>query len=121
MLIPDPVLESPAATAAATAATTASTTAVVECHPLPWDAMTPLISLHDCGAPYRGTWVVYNTGNKDYCAMHHLQKPSHGAADTIEERIFEGDSQTARFVRHLLLHGWSIYEITNSIAASKVI
>ncbi|MEX1317454.1 MAG: hypothetical protein AB1Z22_10060 [Synechococcaceae cyanobacterium] len=83
--------------------------------------MTPLISLRDCGAPYRGKWVVYNTGNKDYCAMHHLKSGRMEAPQTIEERIFEGDSDTSRFVRHLLLHGWSIYEITDAIAASKVI
>jgi hypothetical protein len=112
MLIPDPVLAGPSVRAMALASVW---------HPVPWDAMTPLISLRDCGAPYRGKWVVYNTGNKDYCAMHHLKQPSDHAAETIEERIFEGDYQTSRFVRHLLLHGWSIYEITDAIAASKVI
>ncbi|MGL6133367.1 MAG: hypothetical protein ACRC1L_04175 [Prochlorococcaceae cyanobacterium] len=113
MLIPDPVLDVPTASAAAALS--------AECHPVPWDAMTPLISLRDCGAPYRGRWVVYNTGTKDYCAMHHLKEARADALETIEERIFEGDCEASRFVRHLLLHGWSIYEITNAIAASKVI
>jgi hypothetical protein len=83
--------------------------------------MTSLISLRDCGAPYRGKWVVYNTGSNDYCAKHHLRDVSKGAPDTIEERSFAGDGETSRFVRHLILHGWSIYEITDAIAASKVI
>ncbi|MEO1002696.1 MAG: hypothetical protein AAFX65_06240 [Cyanobacteria bacterium J06638_7] len=92
-----------------------------ELRPAAWDALRPLISLRDCGAPYRGRWVVYDTGNKDYCAMHHLRDARTEAAQTVEERIFAGDDETSRFVRHLLLHGWSIYEITDAIAASKVI
>jgi hypothetical protein len=111
MLIPEPILDT------ADMALGLSS----ELLPTPWDAMTPLISLRDSGAPYRGKWVVYNTGNKDYCAMHHLDVARTESDQTIEERMFEGDGETARFVRHLLLHGWSIYEITDAIAASKVI
>lgn len=89
--------------------------------PVPRHSLKPLISLRDCGAPYRGKWVVYNTGAKNYCALHHLKQSTDGCVGTIEERTFDGDSETHRFVRHLLLHGWSIYEVTDAMAASKVI
>jgi len=87
--------------------------------------MTPLICLRDCEAPYRGRWVVYNNGTSNgghhYCAIHHLKGSKRTTAEMIEERSLAGEDETSRFVRHLILHGWSIYEITDAIAASKVI
>lgn len=88
-------------------------------------SLTPLICLRDCGAPYRGRWVVYNNattnGNHSYCAVHHLKSSSKQPPEMIERRALAGEDETSRFVRHLILHGWSIYEITDAIAASKVI
>ncbi len=115
MLISDSVLE---AAGRASALTSALSNAL---EPMTWDAMTPLISLRDCGAPYRGKWVVYYTSPRDYCAMHHLKAAVTEPAQTIEERMFAGDAEASLFVRHLLLHGWSVYEITDAFAASKVI
>lgn len=119
MLIPQPANSSPAIEDSPSPVGRRSTLATVQ------QAMIPLICLRDCEAPYRGRWVVYNNGTSNgshhYCAIHHLKSARKATPEMLEERSLSGEDETARFVRHLILHGWSIYEITDAIAASKVI
>jgi len=78
------------------------------------------ISLRDEKAPYRGTWMIGSDPDGRYWALHDTSA-STGALEVVEERSFEERSDASRFVRHLVLHGWSVYEFASNPVATELL
>ncbi|MFM7651582.1 MAG: hypothetical protein ACKO5M_01450 [Vulcanococcus sp.] len=75
------------------------------------DLQTPLLSLHDELAPYRGHWHFERSGNDSLAAVHTTNHPGHAPECVIETRQL-GDRHDARlFARHLLNHGWALEQL----------
>ena len=66
------------------------------------------IALRDERAPYRGRWLICGDGEGQFWAIHDAAlEPDHSAV--VDQRLFSACHEASRFMRHLLLHGWSIY------------
>jgi hypothetical protein len=66
------------------------------------------IALRDERAPYRGKWLICADYDGHFWALHDSAVETDKTA-VVEERLFSARPDAARFMRHLLLHGWSIY------------
>ncbi len=66
------------------------------------------IALRDERAPYRGKWLICVDGQGQFRALHDSAMEADQSA-VVEERLFSARLDASRFMRHLLLHGWSIY------------
>ncbi len=67
------------------------------------------LALRDEKAPYRGQWMICTDNDGLYWALHETTDDGK-TLDVVEERSFKERSEASRFVRHLVLHGWSVYE-----------
>lgn len=74
------------------------------------------LALRDEKAPYRGKWMICRDTDGHYLALHETSETGK-AADVVEERSFDERGEASRFVRHLVLHGWSVYEVSGSPGA----
>lgn len=66
------------------------------------------IALRDERAPYRGRWLICGDGRGQFWALHDSAMAVDQSA-VVDERLFPARQEASRFMRHLLLHGWSIY------------
>lgn len=73
------------------------------------------IALRDEKAPYRGKWMIGSDGNGHYWASRNTEVPP-GPSTVVEERCFRERHEASLFMRHLLLHGWSVYDAHSGIA-----
>lgn len=71
------------------------------------------LALRDERAPYRGKWMICTDTEGRYWALHDTAEDI-SKIEVVEERSFNERSEARRFVRHLVLHGWSVYECINS-------
>lgn len=71
------------------------------------------LALRDEKAPYRGKWMICTDAEGRYWALHDTADDT-STMDVVEERSFEERSEASRFVRHLMLHGWSVYEFSTT-------
>lgn len=67
------------------------------------------LALRDALAPYRGTWTICADTDGCYWALHDTADTGSTMA-VVEECSFRRRSDLSRFVRHLVLHGWSVVE-----------
>ena len=67
------------------------------------------LALRDVKAPYRGTWMICAGTDGLYWALHETSD-ERNTVDVVEECAFKERSEASRFVRHLVLHGWSVVE-----------
>lgn len=70
------------------------------------------LALRDERAPYRGKWMICTDTDGLYWALHETTDDGK-TLDVVEERSFKERREASRFVRHLVLHGWSVYECPN--------
>jgi hypothetical protein len=83
-------------------------------------ASTPLLTLQDELAPYRGHWHFQHCGSELLEAVHTTDYPGHGPECVIETRRL-GNRKIARlFALHLILHGWAVKRL-NDCGASLLI
>lgn len=68
------------------------------------------IALRDEQAPYRGKWLICSDADGHFHALRDTAADT-GKRDVVEERNFGERQDAARFLRHLLLHGWSVYDV----------
>ena len=66
------------------------------------------IALRDERAPYRGKWLICTDANGHFWALHDAAVETDKSA-VVQERAFPERLDASRFMRHLMLHGWSIY------------
>jgi hypothetical protein len=66
------------------------------------------IVLRDERAPYRGKWLICADCQGHFWALHDAAKET-DQSTVVQERLFPARHDASRFMRHLLLHGWSIY------------
>lgn len=67
------------------------------------------IALRDEQAPYRGKWLICSDTDGHFRALRDTAADA-TKSDVVEERSFGQRQDAARFLRHLLLHGWSVYD-----------
>lgn len=72
------------------------------------DLAETYIALRDERAPYRGKWLICSDGEGRFWALHD-SAPEADQSAVVEERLFPARLDASRFMRHLMLHGWSIY------------
>ena len=72
------------------------------------------IEFQDCQAPYKGVWVVEDQGVSGLYAYHATFFRDQQTGCVIEQRAFDSASQARSFVRHLMLHGWSLGSLTTA-------
>lgn len=71
-------------------------------------AQTPLLTLQDELAPYRGHWHFQRTAADRLEAVHTTAHPER-SGDCVIETLQLGDRHHAMlFARHLLHHGWAV-------------
>lgn len=70
--------------------------------------MDQYIALRDEQALYRGKWLIGADATGQYWALHDTASDP-GQSSVVEQRCFKERLEAARFMRHLLLHGWSVY------------
>jgi hypothetical protein len=77
------------------------------------------IALQDRKAPYRGRWMIATNEHGKYWALHDAPAAdctdftSNGSAEAshvVEEREFNERKEACRFVKHLVIHGWTLCE-----------
>ncbi len=66
------------------------------------------IALRDERAPYRGKWLICVDCEGHFWALHDAAKEA-DQSTVVQERQFPARDDASRFMRHLMLHGWSIY------------
>jgi hypothetical protein len=66
------------------------------------------IALRDERAPYRGKWLICADAAGRFWALHDTAAEPEKTV-VAETRQFQARLDASRFMRHLLLHGWSIY------------
>jgi hypothetical protein len=66
------------------------------------------IALRDERAPYRGKWLICADTEGHFWALHDSAVQPE-KSEVVQERLFPARLDASRFMRHLLLHGWSIY------------
>lgn len=66
------------------------------------------VALRDERAPYRGRWLICADSQGQFWAVHDAAMET-DQSSVVEERLFPARHEASRFMRHLLLHGWSIY------------
>ncbi|QVL54159.1 MAG: hypothetical protein KFB97_07675 [Cyanobium sp. M30B3] len=66
------------------------------------------IALRDERALYRGKWLICADCEGHFWALHDSAVET-DKSTVVEERQFAARLDASRFMRHLLLHGWSIY------------
>jgi hypothetical protein len=66
------------------------------------------IALRDERALYRGKWLICADCEGHFWALHDAAKET-DQTSVVQERLFPARLDASRFMRHLLLHGWSIY------------
>ena len=71
-----------------------------------------LLRLQDPAALYKGVWTLEDQGSGLVRARHLTDCSLDQPGCVIEQRYFPAHGQAGRFVRHLMLHGWSICEST---------
>jgi hypothetical protein len=70
-----------------------------------------LLSFSDHGAPYRGHWVIYASGQAEgYAACHEVSEHGH-SLQVVEQRQLPNALEARRFSTHLILHGWTPDEV----------
>jgi hypothetical protein len=72
------------------------------------DRAEQYIALRDERAPYRGKWLICADGEGCFWALHDTAAEPEKTV-VAESRKFQARLEASRFMRHLLLHGWSIY------------
>ena len=70
------------------------------------------LELRDQHAPYRGTWMICTGTDGLYWALHETAN-DHNGIDVVEECAFTERREASRFVRHLVLHGWTVDEVSS--------
>jgi hypothetical protein len=66
------------------------------------------IALRDERAPYRGKWLICADHDGHFWALHDSAVETDKSA-VVDQRAFPARLEASRFMRHLMLHGWSIY------------
>ena len=67
----------------------------------------PVVSFLDRGAPYRGRWLIYASGNGgSYAACHELHE-QRNQITVLDQRQLDSVIEARRFSSHLILHGWT--------------
>ena len=74
-------------------------------------AMTPLLTLQDESAPYRGHWHFQLCGSKLLEAIHTTDHPDHVPECVIETRRLVDRKMARHFARHLIIHGWAVQRL----------
>ncbi|MFM7314189.1 MAG: hypothetical protein ACKO0M_13660 [Cyanobium sp.] len=72
---------------------------------------TPLLTLQDVLAPYRGHWHFQRSGADLLMAVHTTDHPDRAPECVIEHRQFGDRVDAMQFARHLLQHGWAIEQL----------
>ena len=72
---------------------------------------TPLLTLQDEQAPYRGHWRFQSCGVDRLEAVHTTDNPEHGPECVIETRRLQDLRAASLFARHLILHGWAVQQL----------
>lgn len=86
------------------------------------DRETPLLTLADGRAPYKGTWHLVQPGAamrprdafSELEAIHITYHPDHRPGCEIERLSFAGQVLAQEFVRHLLLHNWCVHNVSSA-------
>jgi hypothetical protein len=68
----------------------------------------PLLTLADGHAPYKGTWQLVQQAPHELEAIHTTYHREDGPGCVIERLSFVKQDLARQFVRHLLLHNWSL-------------
>lgn len=85
----------------------------LEQHPEMPDAIA-LIVLQDTSAPYKGQWSLVQQDPETVAAIHATYHPEHALGCIIESRSFRAKQPAQAFTRHLITHGWSLVDLTES-------
>jgi len=72
---------------------------------------TPLLSLRDELAPYRGHWHFERRSADRLAAIHTTNHPGHSPECVIETRQLGDRHDASLFARHLLNHGWVLEQL----------
>jgi hypothetical protein len=72
------------------------------------NTMDQYIALRDEQAHYRGKWLICADSTGQYWALHDTASEA-DRSSVVEQRCFKERLEASRFMRHLLLHGWSVY------------
>lgn len=73
--------------------------------------------LQDASAPYKGQWSLMQQDSDTVAAIHATYHPDHALGCIIESWSFKALQPARAFTRHLINHGWSLKDLSETGAS----